>query len=159
MTASEEQPGSLHMAEAINILKEEDRNEEKAVAILQECAKKQDSKALWMLGLCYEYGIGVEVDEDHARAMYSQASTMGSNIGTFLYKNITKNGAGDDSLFLCGMSKKLKRTCIEAYVGLLHSCNFTGTKLGIDELDPLMALCPWSSVTLSGLFCSSCTVF
>ena len=37
-------------------------DEDGAVALLQERVKDRDTDAMWMLGLCCEYGRGIEQD-------------------------------------------------------------------------------------------------
>ena len=62
-------------------------DEEGAVALLDECAKAGDSEAMWMLGLCYEYGIGIEQDIERAVLLYQQSSEGGNVVGKFLLEN------------------------------------------------------------------------
>ena len=44
-----------------------------AVAFLKERAEAFDEEAMWMLGLCYEFGIGVEKDVKEAERLYRDA--------------------------------------------------------------------------------------
>ena len=62
-------------------------DEDEAVALLEERAKDGDSEAKWMLGLCYEYGIGIEQDIERVELLYQQSSEGGNAIGEFLLKN------------------------------------------------------------------------
>ena len=60
---------------------------EGAVALLEERAKDGDNEAKWMLGLCYEYGMGIEQDIERAELLYQQSSEGGNVVGEFLLKN------------------------------------------------------------------------
>ena len=62
-------------------------DEDGAVALLEECVKDKDLEAMWMLGLCYEYGMGVEQDLERAEELYKQSNDGGSEIGKFLAWN------------------------------------------------------------------------
>ena len=59
-----------------------------AVALLEERVKDRDAKAMWILGVCCEYGIGTEQDFERAQKLYGQSSGRGNEIG----KNLLKNG-------------------------------------------------------------------
>ena len=59
-------------------------DEEGAVALLEERVKDKDVEAMWMLGLCYEYGMGVEQDLERAEELYKESSDGESEIGKFL---------------------------------------------------------------------------
>ena len=62
-------------------------DEEGAVALLEERVKDKDVEAMWMLGLCYEYGMGVEQDLERAEELYKESCAGESVIGEFLAKN------------------------------------------------------------------------
>ena len=62
-------------------------DEEGAVALLEERVKDKDVEAMWMLGLCYEYGMGTEQDLKRAERLYKQSRNGRSEIGKFLAKN------------------------------------------------------------------------
>ena len=55
-----------------------------AVVLLEERVKDKDPEAEWMLGLCYEYGMGIEQDIAHAILLYRQSRKKGNVIGKFL---------------------------------------------------------------------------
>ena len=59
-------------------------DEEGAVALLEERVKDKDVEAIWMLGLCYEYGMGCEQDIERAETHYGESRRGGSVIGEFL---------------------------------------------------------------------------
>ena len=62
-------------------------DEEGAVALLEERVKDKDIEAIWMLGLCYEYGMGCEQDIERAETLYDESRRGGSVIGKFLAEN------------------------------------------------------------------------
>ena len=60
-----------------------DVDEDGAVTLLQERVKEGDGDAMWMLGVCYEYGRGIEQDIERAEILYKQSSESGNEIGMF----------------------------------------------------------------------------
>ena len=60
---------------------------DKAVAILEERVKEDDVEAMWMLGLCCEYGNGTEQDLERAKTLYKQSREKGNEIGDFFAVN------------------------------------------------------------------------
>ena len=60
-----------------------DVDEDGAVALLEERVKDRDTDAMWMLGICYEFGIGTEQDIKQAEKLYQQSSDGGNEIGIF----------------------------------------------------------------------------
>ena len=58
-----------------------------AVALLEERAKDGDDEAKWMLGLCCEYGMGIEQDIERAEELYRESCEGGNVVGEFLMKN------------------------------------------------------------------------
>ena len=62
-------------------------DEDGAFVMLKECVKDKDSDAMWMLGLCYEYGMGCEQDVEEAEKLYKRSSDGGNAIGDFLVGN------------------------------------------------------------------------
>ena len=64
-----------------------------AVVLLEERVKHGDMEAMWMLGLCYEYGMGCEQDIREAEKLYKQCFDSGNVIGMFLCEN-GKRGSG-----------------------------------------------------------------
>ena len=60
---------------------------EGAVVLLEEQARKGDSEAMWMLGLCYEFGMGVEQNTDRADSLYQGSYERENVVGEFLRKN------------------------------------------------------------------------
>ena len=74
-----------------------------AVALLEERVKEGDAEAMWMLGVCCEFGIGIEQDIERASKLYSQSKDRGNEIGEKLAKNGEEYGRG---------SRYLKITCL-----------------------------------------------
>ena len=62
-------------------------DEDGAVVLLTERVKDQDTDAMWMLGLCFEYGIGCEQDLKEAELLYKRCSNASNKIGMFLAMN------------------------------------------------------------------------
>ena len=57
---------------------------DEAVILLEERVKDRDGEAMWMLGLCKEYGLGTEQDIEGAVKLYRLSSEAGNEIGNFL---------------------------------------------------------------------------
>jgi len=60
---------------------------DEAVALLEDRAKEEDCEAKWMLGLCCEYGMGIEQDIERAEVLYRESREGGNIVGDFLMKN------------------------------------------------------------------------
>ena len=58
-----------------------------AIALLEERVKKGDCEAMWMLGLCYEYGMGTEQNIEKAEELYGESHDGENVVGEFLMKN------------------------------------------------------------------------
>ncbi len=52
-----------------------------AVALLEERAKDKDAEAMWMLGVCNEFGRGIEQDIERAEMLYKQSKRRRNLIG------------------------------------------------------------------------------
>ena len=57
---------------------------DEAVKLLEERVKDRDSEAMWMLGLCKEYGRGTKQDIEEAEKLYEQSNESGNEIGKIL---------------------------------------------------------------------------
>ena len=68
-------------------------DQEGAVILLQELVKDNDIDAMWMLGLCFEFGMGCEQDFEQAELLYKNSSDKGSAAGELLYSH-GKNSRG-----------------------------------------------------------------
>ncbi len=77
-------------------------SEEGAVALLEERAKDGDNEAKWMLGLCCEYGMGIEQDIKRAKLLYKESSEGGNVVGKFLLEN-AEGGRGSGVMKVTGL--------------------------------------------------------
>ena len=75
-------------------------DKEGAVALLEKRVKDKDVEAMWMLGLCYEYGMGVEQDLERAEELYKESCVGKSVIGKFLAEH-GRYARGSGSMFAC----------------------------------------------------------
>ena len=55
-----------------------------AVKLLEERVKEKDGEAMWMLGLCKEYGRGIEQDIEGAEKLFKESKEAGNVIGEIL---------------------------------------------------------------------------
>ena len=62
-------------------------DEDGAVALLEERVKEGDDEAMWMLGVCNEYGRGTEQDIARAEMLYKQSRERGNEIGAIFEKH------------------------------------------------------------------------
>ena len=60
---------------------------DKAVALLKERVEDEDADAMWLLGLCYEYGMGCEQDLEQAESLYERSRYRNNIIGEFFVRN------------------------------------------------------------------------
>ena len=69
---------------------------EGAVALLEDRARDGDCEAKWMLGLCCEYGMGIEQNIERAKVLYQESYEGGNVAGEFLMKNgFGERGSGE----------------------------------------------------------------
>ena len=69
---------------------------DEAVRLLEERVKDRDGEAMWMLGLCKEYGLGTEQDIEGAEKLYKQSRKAGNEIGKILAsKSLRGNLSGE----------------------------------------------------------------
>jgi len=59
---------------------------DEAVVLLKERVEDKDTDAMWMLGLCYEYGMGCEQDLKEAESLYIQSFEGSNVVGDFFFK-------------------------------------------------------------------------
>ena len=67
-------------------------DEDRAVVLLEERVKDKDAEAMWMLGLCYEYGMGCETSVKESETLYKRCCDRGNAIGEF----VAENGEGNE---------------------------------------------------------------
>ena len=65
---------------------------DEAVILLEEGVKGGDGEAMWILGLCKEYGIGTEQGIEGSKNLYKQSSEAGNEIGEILALEKEING-------------------------------------------------------------------
>ena len=75
---------------------------DEAVALLEECVKDGDGEAMWMLGLCKEYGLGTDQEIDKAEELYKRSKEKGNKTGKFLV-SIGWCGRGRGSVTIGGL--------------------------------------------------------
>jgi len=68
---------------------------DEAVKLLKERVEDKDTDTMWLLGLCYEYGMGCEQDLKEAKSLYKQSNVDGNEIGKFFVQyGIKRRGTG-----------------------------------------------------------------
>ena len=71
------------------------RDANAAVALLEEKVKDGDAKAMWMLGVCCEFGMGTEQDVERAEQLYKRGAWQGNATAKLLTKKLKNwNGRG-----------------------------------------------------------------
>ena len=66
-----------------------------AVAMLDRLAKEGDSDAMWILGVCHEYGMGVAQDVKAADQLYTRSAQKRNPIAKLLVGKLkNRNGRG-----------------------------------------------------------------
>ena len=83
----------------------ENKQADEAVVLLEEGVKCQDIEAMWMLGVCCEFGMGIEQDVERAQQLYCAASQQGSATASLLATKLkNKKGRGCTEMDLSGVS-------------------------------------------------------
>ena len=100
--------------------------QEEAVILLEERVKEGDCEAMWMLGMCCEYVIGVEQDIDRAQSLYDQSSHAGNAVGRFF---VGKKDKGNMMMNIRGTSNEVKKRiyemiCIAPWTTLDLGCEY-----------------------------------
>ena len=73
-----------------------EKDEDGAVALLEERVKEGDDEAMWMLGVCNEYGMGTEQGIERAEDLYKQSSERRNDIGKFFAsRRVCGRGSGN----------------------------------------------------------------
>ena len=78
-------------------------DKDKAFQLLEERVEEQDSEAMWMLGLCYEYGMGCEQDIEKAELLYKRCQEAGNAVGEFFVEKREKNERGSGEMKVGGL--------------------------------------------------------
>ena len=77
-----------------------------AVALLEERVKEGDAEAMWMLGVCFEFGLGIEQDIERSSRLYGLSKDEGNEIGENLAKNVRMHEKGSGYLKISCLCKK-----------------------------------------------------
>ena len=86
------------------------RDAEAAVALLEERAKDGDAEAMWMLGVCCEFGMGTEQDVARAVRLYKGAARKRSTAARVTLDRLkNKNGRGRTQMDLGGDQGKTNK--------------------------------------------------
>ena len=72
-------------------------DQDEAVSLLVQRVKDGDDDAMWMLGMCYEYGMGTEKDISQAVSHYRRSCEAQNVIGEFLFKDC-EGGRGNGEM-------------------------------------------------------------
>ena len=76
-----------------------EKDPDEAVALLEERVKDRDDEAMWMLGICKEYGIGTEKNKNEAKSLYEQSIQNGNDTALLLVSLKTfRDGSTQDRL-------------------------------------------------------------
>ncbi len=92
------------------------------LSILTTAAKRNDADGVYLLGLCYEFGIAVLADPKQATEMYLQAAKAGSHEAMFAVGSMYFQGKGIEQDFKNALTWE-KRGCD---AGQIASCWFVG---------------------------------
>ena len=85
------------------------RDADAAVALLEDKVKDGDAEAMWMLGVCCEFGMGTEQDVDRAEQLYKRGAEQGNATAKLLADKLkNKNGRGCTQMDLEGEQENNK---------------------------------------------------
>ena len=86
-----------------------ERDADAAVALLEEQVKERDAEAMWMLGVCCEFGMGTGQSVAHAEQLYRRGAAQGTPTAKLLLDKLkNKNGRGCAQMNLEGEQEKPK---------------------------------------------------
>ena len=89
---------------------------DEAVKLLEERVDAGDNEAMWMLGLCKEYGRGTKQDIEEADKLYKQSNESGNEIGKILAeKSGWIRGSGEMGIYSLRNNKKDKNAITTIY--------------------------------------------
>ena len=74
--------------------------------LLEECVALEDSDAMWLLGICNEYGLGCKQNIERAKDLYAKSCSNGNPLGTLLAKD-RKDSVGSIDVVMKGLLKAL----------------------------------------------------
>ena len=97
------------------------RDADAAVALLEEKVKDGNAEAMWMLGVCCEFGIGTEQDVDRAEQLYKRGAEQENATAELLTKKLkNENGRGCTQMDLEREQAKTNNSCISPFVKQLR---------------------------------------
>ena len=128
---------------------------EGAVSLLEELAIEGDDEALWMLGLCCEYGIGAKQDVDRAEALYIQSCERGNVVGRLLLEN-SDCGRGTGVMKAKGLWNERFLFCESRIIQFYRADMSLAMKSRLGEM---MRIAPWTSLDISSEHGNSWQVF
>ena len=86
------------------------RDAEAAVALLEAKVKDGDAEAMWMLGVCCEFGMGTEQDVERAEQLYKRGAEQGNATAMLLTDELkNQNGRGCAQTHLGGAQENKHR--------------------------------------------------
>ena len=117
-------------------------DEEGAFALLEERVADNDVEAMWMKGICKEFGIGCEQDVEEAELLYQQSCINGNAIGKFLSEN-GRNIRGSGFFKYSFSLLRIRSDCfLKAMIVILSEMDEDVKK----RLDVLLSIAPWTSL-------------
>ena len=85
------------------------RDADAAVALLEKKVKDGDTEAMWMLGVCCEFGMGTEQDVERAEQLYQRGLKQEDTTAKLLTDKLkNKNGRGCTQMDLEGEQENNK---------------------------------------------------
>ncbi len=81
-------------------------DEDGAVALLEERVKDSDGDAMWMLGVCCEFGRGIEQNIERAEKLYKQSCEKGNEIGKF-FESLGERWSGETRVMSLCIKQRL----------------------------------------------------
>ena len=85
------------------------RDADAAVALLEEKVKDGDAEAMWMLGVCCEFGMGTEQDVKRAEKLYKRGVKRNATAKLLTDELKNKNGRGCTQMNLAGEQENKHR--------------------------------------------------
>ena len=87
------------------------RDADAAVALLEEKVKDRDAEAMWMLGVCCEFGMGTEQDVARADQLYKRAAAQGNTTASMMTGRLeNRDGRGSTQMDLRSEKAKHQHT-------------------------------------------------
>ena len=93
---------------------------DEAVKLLEERVEAGDSEAMWILGLCKEYGRGTKQDIEEAYKLYEHSNESGNEIGKILAEKGEKYQRGSGKMKIKGLRNKQQKITITTIYNELY---------------------------------------